>query len=51
VHQIAPGKPILKLLDTTPRKIYAADIDFVVDKKLLLVPTFFDNHVVAYRLD
>jgi hypothetical protein len=28
-----------------------ADIEFIEDKDLLLVPTFFDNRVVAYTLE
>ncbi len=40
-----------QLLDTRDREINAADIDYVIDKNLLLVPTFFDNRVVAYALE
>jgi len=36
------------LLDTTPDKINAADLEYVQAKKLLLVPTFFDNRVRAF---
>ncbi len=43
-------KPQL-LQDTTGRKINAADIEYIAEEKTLLVPTFFDNRVVAYRLD
>jgi outer membrane protein assembly factor BamB len=50
IHLISPDKAKIKLLDTTPENINAADIDFVVSKKLLLVPTFSDNRVVAYEL-
>ncbi len=39
-----------QLLDTRDDKINAADIDFIIDRNLLLVPTFFDNRVVAYQL-
>ena len=39
-----------KLLDTKADGINAADIEVVADKNLLLVPTFFDNRVVAYRV-
>ena len=28
-----------------------ADIDYIIDQNLLLVPTFFDNRVVAYRVN
>lgn len=50
IHQVSTGKEKEKLLDTTPANIYAADIDYVPSKKLLLVPTFSDNRVVAYEL-
>lgn len=39
-----------KILDTKEQKINAADIEFVRERELLLVPTFFDNRVVAYKL-
>lgn len=39
-----------QLLDTREAKIFAADIEFIVEKNLLLVPTFFGNTVVAYEL-
>jgi DNA-binding beta-propeller fold protein YncE len=50
VQLVAPGQPSLKLLDTTSKGINAADIDFIPKDRTLLVPTFFDNRVVAYRL-
>lgn len=43
------GKSI-KLLDTTAEKINTADIDYDLKNNLLLVPTFFDNRVVAYKI-
>lgn len=51
IHLINPKKEKVKLLDTTPDNINAADIDYVVSKKILLVPTFFDNRVMAYKLE
>ena len=50
VHLVNAGQPKVRLLDTTPQKINAADIDYVISKKLLLVPTFNDNRVMAYEL-
>lgn len=38
-----------QLLDTRTDKINAADIDYVSKRKLLIVPTFFKNKLVAYR--
>ncbi|WP_341227057.1 hypothetical protein [uncultured Arcticibacterium sp.] len=36
--------------DTSVDNIGAADIDYIADKKLLVVPTFFGNNVVAYHV-
>ena len=40
-----------KLLDTRDEKSNTADIEYVAKKKLLLVPTFFKNKVVAYKVE
>lgn len=39
-----------KLLDTRSESVNSADIEFISETKMLLVPTFFDNRVVAYKL-
>jgi sugar lactone lactonase YvrE len=41
---------LTRLLDTR-EKMNTADIEFIQDENLLLVPTFFDNRVVAYELE
>jgi len=51
IQLISPTDSVKILLDTKPDKINAADIEFIVDENLLLVPTFYDNRVVAYRLN
>lgn len=38
------------ILSTAEQGINAADIDFVKSKKMLLVPTFKDNRIVAYEI-
>jgi len=43
------GKSI-KLLDTTEQEINTADLDFALKRDLVLVPTFFDNRLVAYKI-
>ncbi len=43
------GKNI-KLLDTTKEKINSADIDYDLKHDLILVPTFFDNKIIADRI-
>jgi hypothetical protein len=47
---IEKDKPPIVLLDTTSQKVNAADLEFIAEKNLLLIPTFFDNRVAAYRL-
>lgn len=41
---------IIKLLDTSEQNINSADIDYALKPRLLLVPTFFDNRIVAYKI-
>lgn len=38
------------LLNTSERGVNAADIDYIPERKMLLVPTFSDNRVMAYEL-
>ena len=40
-----------KMLDTTDENINTADIYFAKPLKLLFVPTFFDNRVIAYQIE
>ncbi|MGV3561204.1 SMP-30/gluconolactonase/LRE family protein [Larkinella arboricola] len=40
-----------QLLDTRNEKVNSADIDYVPGKKLVVVPTFFKNKLVAYRVE
>ncbi|MBK6963102.1 MAG: hypothetical protein IPH20_03985 [Bacteroidales bacterium] len=51
VNMVEPGKEKMLLLDTTPVKINAADIGYDKSEGILYVPTFFNNAVVAYKLD
>jgi sugar lactone lactonase YvrE len=39
------------LSDTSAEKINAADFEYIPGTHLVIVPTFFDNRVVAYRLE
>ncbi len=39
-----------KMVDSTAEKINTADIDFALELNLLIVPTFNDNRVVAYKI-
>jgi DNA-binding beta-propeller fold protein YncE len=41
---------VRKLLDTRAKKINSADIGFVPEKNLIIIPTFYKDRVVAYKL-
>ncbi len=40
-----------QLLDTREQKSNCADIEYVVKEKLIIVPTFLKNKLVAYRVE
>ena len=46
---LATGE-VTVLLDTSASKVNSADIEYIPESHLLLIPTFFDNRVVAYRV-
>lgn len=41
----------IQLLDTREQKINSADIEYIESTQTLLVPTFFHNRVMAYKLN
>jgi len=43
------GKNI-KLYDTTAEKLNTADLDYDLKNDLVLVPTFFDNRIIAFKI-
>ena len=50
VQLIEPGKPIEVLLNTSSLQINAADLGWIPAQHLLLVPTFSNNKVIAFKL-
>lgn len=51
VYYVAPNWKAEKVLDTKSDNVYAADITINQKSGELLVPTFFDNKVVAYKIE
>lgn len=51
INYVAPDGKTTLILDTAKDTISSADIDFIQDKQLLLVPTFFRNTIAAYKLE
>lgn len=50
VYLIEPDGKKNLVLDTKGDKINSADIDFITETSTLLVPTFFNNRIVAYKV-
>lgn len=50
VYYVKANGSVEKMLDTKASKINAADIGYDAAKKIVYVPTFFKNSVVAYQL-
>ncbi len=48
---IIQGDKEVKLLDTKQDESNTADIGYLADQQIVLVPTFKKNKVAAYRLD
>ncbi|UCF70744.1 MAG: SMP-30/gluconolactonase/LRE family protein [candidate division WOR-3 bacterium] len=49
VFRIAPSGAVTKILDLSAPGIYCADFEYIPDKDLLIIPTFFDNRLIIYR--
>lgn len=50
VHYVDANGTKSLIIDTRADSVGAADIEYIQEKNLLLVPTFFKNTVVAYEL-
>ncbi|MDF1574784.1 MAG: hypothetical protein P1P86_06285 [Bacteroidales bacterium] len=51
IFMIGPDFKRTSLLKTSDKEINSADIGFNLEEQVLYVPTFFDNRVVAYKLE
>ena len=47
---VLPDKTTQKLIDTKDQKMNTADFWYIRADNILLVPTFFDNRIVAFKL-
>jgi sugar lactone lactonase YvrE len=51
VYSISPQGQVVEILDMMEQRLNTADFELVSDRKLLVIPTFLGNRVVAYRID
>lgn len=50
VFLVSRAGQVTEVLDVLPQNINTADFEFIKKKKLLVIPTFTDNRVIAYEL-
>lgn len=50
LFQVTRAGKVTKLLETSVPGHYCADFDYVAEKRLVVVPTFYQNRVAAYEL-
>ncbi len=48
---VLEGEEKIELLNTTDAKVNAADLEFLSEGGLLVIPTFYDDRVVAYTVE
>ncbi|MFW5657581.1 MAG: gluconolaconase [Bacteroidota bacterium] len=51
IFYVSPDWETSKLMDTKDKNINTADLEYISEENWLLVPTFFDNRVVAYKVE
>jgi len=51
LYRLSPDGNKTVLIDSREAKLTLADFEYVPEKKLLVVPTLFNNSVLAFRLD
>jgi len=51
MYHVTDTGEVTELLNTTASGFFCADIEYVRDKKLIIVPGLFDNRLAAYRFE
>ena len=51
IYEITPQGNVTKMMDTSVPGIHTADFEYIEDKNLLIIPTFYGNTINAYEID
>jgi hypothetical protein len=51
IYQVSPSGDAKLIFHTANSGQYSADFEYIVDKKLLIIPTFYGNVVSAYSIN
>ncbi len=50
IFRVTPSGDVTKILDISVPGIYCADFEYVQERNLLIIPTFYDYRVIAYQI-
>jgi len=50
VFLVTPSGEKTQLLNTTTPQYFCADLEYIIEKNLLIIPTLFENRIMTYRL-
>ena len=50
LYRVTPLGEVTIILDTSTPGIYCADFEYIKEKNLLIIPTFYRNTIVGYSL-
>ena len=51
VFRVSPSGRKTELLNTKTPQLFCADLEYIPEQKLLVIPTLFDNRLMTYRLE
>ncbi len=51
IYHISKDNSSQKIIDSKEQKINTADMGFIAKENIMLVPTFYKNSVIAYKID
>lgn len=49
VFLISPSGNKTELLNTTTPQLFCADLEYIIDQNLLVIPTLYDNRIMTYK--
>ena len=50
LFRVTPSGKVKKILDTSTPGMFSADFEYIKEKHLLVIPTFYGNRIVGYSL-
>jgi len=51
LYRVTPEGVATEILNGRPAGLNTADFEYLIDRRLIVIPTFLGNRVVAHRLE